>query len=88
MIQLGSFQGRVHNASLKKTYINRSIKVRGLYTARAKEGRSLTKKTFGYSKVGEGKQRQSEVNEIEAKIVKTIYDMYLRDVPLYKSSRK
>tara|TARA_R110002033_G_scaffold46226_5_gene90731 strand:+ start:1586 stop:3109 length:1524 start_codon:yes stop_codon:yes gene_type:complete len=66
--------------------INRSIKVRGgLYTARAKEGRFLTReKPFGYSKVGEGKQRHLEVNEIEAKIVKTIYDMYLRDVPLYK----
>ena len=63
--------------------INRSIKVRGgLYTARAKEGRFLTReKPFGYSKVGEGKQRHLEVNEIEAKIVKTIYDMYLRDVP-------
>jgi site-specific DNA recombinase len=66
--------------------INRSIKVRGgLYTARAKEGRFLTReKPFGYSKVGEGKQRHLEVNEVEAKIVKTIYDMYLRDVPLYK----
>lgn len=66
--------------------INRSIKVRGgLYTARAKEGRFLTReKPFGYSKVGEGKKRHLEVNEIEAKIVRVIYDMYLRDVPLYK----
>ena len=66
--------------------INRSIKVRGgLYTARAKEGRFLTReKPFGYSKVGEGKQRHLEVNETEAKIVRTIYDMFLRDVPLYK----
>jgi DNA invertase Pin-like site-specific DNA recombinase len=66
--------------------INRSIKVRGgLYTARAKEGRFLTReKPFGYSKVGEGKQRHLEVNEEEAKIIRTIYDMFLRDVPLYK----
>nr|WP_315167163.1 recombinase family protein [uncultured Flavobacterium sp.] len=66
--------------------INRSIKVRGgLYTARAKEGRFLTReKPFGYNKVGEGKQRHLEVNEGEAKIVRTIYDMFLRDVPLYK----
>lgn len=66
--------------------INRSIKVRGgLYTARAKEGRFLTReKPFGYSKVGEGKQRHLEVNEIEAKIVNAIYDMFLRDVPLHK----
>lgn len=66
--------------------INRSIKVRGgLYTARAKEGRFLTReKPFGYSKVGEGKQRHLEVNETEAKTVQIIYDMFLRDVPLYK----
>lgn len=66
--------------------INRSIKVRGgLYTARAKEGRFLTReKPFGYVKVGEGKQRHLEVNELEAKLVRQIYDMFLRDVPLYK----
>jgi len=66
--------------------INRSIKVRGgLYTARAKEGRFLTReKPFGYIKVGEGKQRHLEVNEIEAKVVRLIYDMFLRNVPLYK----
>lgn len=66
--------------------INRSIKVRGgLYTARAKEGRFLTReKPFGYVKVGEGKQRHLEVNELEAKVVRQIYDMFLRDVPLYK----
>ncbi|SFQ77826.1 recombinase family protein [Flavobacterium akiainvivens] len=66
--------------------INRSIKVRGgLYTARAKEGRFLTReKPFGYVKVGEGKQRHLEVNELEAKVVREIYDMFLRDVPLYK----
>jgi site-specific DNA recombinase len=66
--------------------INRSIKVRGgLYTARAKEGRFLTReKPFGYAKVGEGKQRHLEVNESEAKIVRTIYDMFLHDVPLNK----
>jgi len=66
--------------------INRSIKVRGgLYTARAKEGRFLTReKPFGYCKVGEGKKRHLEVNETEAQIVRTIYNMFLRNVPLYK----
>ena len=66
--------------------INRSIKVRGgLYTARAKEGRFLTReKPFGYRKVGEGKQRHLEVDELEAKTVRAIYEMFLRDVPLYK----
>jgi len=66
--------------------INRSIKVRGgLYTARAKEGRFLTReKPFGYIKVGDGKNRHLEIIESEAKTVREIYDMFLRDVPLYK----
>lgn len=70
--------------------INRSIKVRGgLYTARAKEGRFLTReKPFGYSKVGEGKQRHLEINEDEAKVVRIVYDMFLRDVPLYRIKEK
>jgi DNA invertase Pin-like site-specific DNA recombinase len=70
--------------------INRSIKVRGgLYTARAKEGRFLTReKPFGYSKVGEGKERHLEINEEEAKVVRLVYDMFLRDVPLYKIKEK
>lgn len=57
----------------------------GLYTALAKEGLFLTReKPFGYSKVGKGKQRHLEVNKIEVKVVKNIYDMFLRDVPSYK----
>ena len=70
--------------------INRSIKVRGgLYTARAKEGRFLTRgKPFGYCKVGEGKERHLEINEEEAKLVRIVYDMFLRDVPLYKIKEK
>ena len=70
--------------------INRSIKVRGgLYTARAKEGRFLTReKPFGYSKVGEGKGRHLEINEEEAKVVRVVYDMFVRDVPLYKIKEK
>lgn len=66
--------------------INRSIKVRGgLYTARAKEGRFLTReKPFGYIKVGEGKNRHLEIVEKEAAIIREVYDLFLRDVPLYK----
>src|SRR5690606_34737580 len=66
--------------------INRSIKVRGgLYTARAKEGSFLTReKPFGYIKVGAGKNRHLEIIESEAKSVREIYDMFLRDVPLHK----
>jgi len=65
--------------------INRSIKIRGgLYTARAKEGRYVhNSPPFGYRKEGEGKQRKLVVNEKEAKIVRFIYDSYLRDVPSY-----
>lgn len=66
--------------------ISRSIKVRGgLYTARAKESRFLTlERPFGYSKAGEGKNRHLEIIEQEAKTVREIYDMFLRDIPLYK----
>lgn len=70
--------------------INRSIKVRGgIYTAKAKEGRFVFKNApFGYKKEGERKERRLIVNEAEAKIVKFIFDAYLRDVPLYKIKEK
>ena len=70
--------------------INRSIKVKGgIYTAKAKEGRFVFKNPpFGYKKEGERKERQLVVNEPEAKIVKFIFDAYLRDVPLYKIKEK
>ncbi|GAA4909943.1 hypothetical protein GCM10023313_11330 [Mucilaginibacter defluvii] len=66
--------------------INRSIKVRGgLYTAKAKEGRFVYKNApFGYRKVGENKNRTIVIEESEAKVVRYIYDAYIRDVPLYK----
>ena len=65
--------------------INRSIKIRGgLYTARAKEGRYVHNyPPFGYRKEGFGKDRKLVVIESEAKVVRFIYDSYLRDVPLY-----
>ena len=65
--------------------INRSIKIRGgLYTARAKEGRFVhNSPPFGYRKEGERKERGLVVEEKEAKIVKFIFDIYLRDTPLY-----
>lgn len=70
--------------------INRSIKIRGgLYTARAKEGRYIgVKPPFGYSKHGEGKDRRLVIEEGEAKIVRFMYDAYLRDTPLYKIKEK
>lgn len=65
--------------------INRSIKIRGgLYTAKAKEGRFVhNSPPFGYKKEGERKERKLVVNEKDAKIVRFIYDTYLRDVPIY-----
>jgi site-specific DNA recombinase len=70
--------------------INRSVKVRGgLYTARAKEGRYVYKNPpYGYIKVGEGKARHLEIKENEAAIVKLIYDLYLKEVPLYLIAEK
>jgi len=70
--------------------INRSIKVKGgLYTAKAKEGRFVFKNPpFGYRKEGERKDRRLIVEETEAKIVRFIYDAYLREVPLYKIKEK
>lgn len=66
--------------------INRSIKIRGgLYTARAKEGRYIgIRPPFGYIKVGEGKERKLVIEEEQAKVVKFMYETYLRDTPLYK----
>jgi len=65
--------------------INRSIKVKGgIYTAKAKEGRFVYKNApFGYRKEGERKERRLVIKETEAKIVRFIYDAYLRDTPLY-----
>lgn len=65
--------------------INRSIKVKGgIYTAKAKEGRFVFKNApFGYRKVGERKERKLIVEETEAKIVRHIYDAFLKNTPLY-----
>ncbi len=65
--------------------INRSIKIRGgLYTARAKEGRYLSSTPpFGYRREGEGKARGLVIHEQQAKVVKFVFDSYLRDVPVY-----
>ena len=66
--------------------INRSIKVRsGLYAAKAKEGRFVYKNApFGYRLAGEKKDRTIVIEEGEAKIVRFIYEAFLRNVPLYK----
>lgn len=62
--------------------INRSIKVKGgIYTAKAKEGRFVFKNApFGYRKIGE---RKLIVEETEAKIVRHIYDAFLKNTSLY-----
>jgi site-specific DNA recombinase len=65
--------------------INRSIKIRkGLYTAKAKEGRFLGNvPPFGYKKNGIGKERHLIIENMESEIVKFIYKSYLKNVPLY-----
>ena len=70
--------------------INRSIKVKGgVYTAKAKEGRFLYKTApFGYRKEGERKERRLVVVESEAKIVRFIYDAFIRNMPIYKIKEK
>jgi len=70
--------------------INRSIKIRGgNYTARAKEGRFLSNLApFGYTKVGEGKERTIVVQENDAKIIHFIFNAYLQNVPLAEISKQ
>jgi hypothetical protein len=64
--------------------INRSVKIRGgLYTARAKEGRYVgTTAPFGYYKLGERKERKLYIDEEQAKVIRFIYDAFLRNAPL------
>ncbi|MGV3761404.1 recombinase family protein [Parapedobacter sp.] len=64
--------------------INRSIKVRGgMYTAKAKDGRFVQRiAPFGYRKEGDGKARHLVIVEEDAKIIRYIFDAYLKDVPL------
>ena len=63
--------------------INRSIKVKGgIYTA--KDGRFVFKNApFGYRKIGERKERKLIIEESEAKIIRHIYDSFLKNTPLY-----
>lgn len=70
--------------------INRSIKVKGgIYTAKAKEGRFVYKDApYGYRKEGERKERHLVIEESEAKIVRFIYESYLRNMPLYLIKEK
>lgn len=65
--------------------INRSIKVKGgIYTAKAKEGRYVYKNApFGYRKEGERKDRKLIIEETEAKIIRFIYEAYIKNTPLY-----
>src|SRR5690606_21362329 len=70
--------------------INRSIKVNGgIYTAKAKEGRFIYGHApFGYKKVGEGKDKHLEIVDMEAEIIKYIYDAFLHGVPSYLIKEK
>ncbi len=65
--------------------INRSIKIRsGIYSKKTKEGKFVFRITpFGYDKIGEPRNRRLIINEPQAKIVRFIYDAYLKNVPLY-----
>lgn len=65
--------------------INRSIKVKGgVYTAKAKEGRYIYKTApFGYTKVGQRKEKHLVVVEEEASIIRFIYDSFLKGQPYY-----
>lgn len=65
--------------------INRSIKVRsGLYAAVTKLGKFVYKNApYGYRKVGEKKEQTIVVEPNEAKVVRYIYEAFLKDVPLY-----
>lgn len=70
--------------------INRSVKVRGgIYTAKTVKGRYTYKNPpFGYKKEGMEKARVLVVDEYEAKIVRFIYDSFLRNMPIYLIRRK
>lgn len=65
--------------------INRSVKVRGgIYTAKTVKGRYTYKNPpFGYIKEGPEKSRILVIDEAQAKIVKFIYDSFLRNTPIY-----
>ncbi|WP_310023824.1 MULTISPECIES: recombinase family protein [Chryseobacterium] len=65
--------------------INRSVKVRGgIYTAKTIKGRYTYKNPpFGYRKEGLEKARILVVDESQAKIVRFIYDSFLRNTPIY-----
>lgn len=70
--------------------INRSIKIRsGIYSKKTKEGKFVFRITpFGYQKIGEPRDRRLIINEPEAKIVRFIYEAYLKNVPLYLIKQK
>jgi DNA invertase Pin-like site-specific DNA recombinase len=57
----------------------------GIYTAKAKEGRYIHgQPPYGYRKIGTGKEAHLIVQDEEAKVVKFIYESYLKQVPIYK----
>ena len=70
--------------------INRSIKIRsGLYSKKTKEGKFVFGiSPFGYKKIGEPRDRRLIIDEREAKIVRFIYEAYLKNVPLYLIKQK
>ncbi len=70
--------------------INRSIKIRsGIYSKKTKEGKFVFRITpYGYQKIGEPRDRRLVINEPEAKIVRFIYEAYLKNVPLYLIKQK
>ncbi len=70
--------------------INRSIKIRsGIYSKKTKEGKFVFRITpYGYKKIGEPRDRRLIIEEPEAKIIRFIYEAYLKNVPLYLIKKK
>ncbi len=65
--------------------INRANKINGgIYAAKAKEGRYIHNfAPHGYTKVGEGKLRHLEIDEVKAVAIRFVFDAYLRNMPYY-----
>lgn len=65
--------------------IRRANKINsGIYTAKAAGRYIHGKPPYGYRKEGSGKEAALVINEEEAKVVKYIYDAFLKNTPLYK----
>jgi site-specific DNA recombinase len=55
----------------------------GIYAAKAKEGRYIHKPPIGYIREGKNKNAVLIIEEEKAKIVRYMFDAYLRNTPIY-----